>query len=118
ELLGVDQAADAVVVDGHQRFPASCSRYSANRARAAATRSGRNSVGHGPGDGLCCESTAFATVTLCTSVGPSAMPITGATSHIAERGISFEQPSAPWTCSARRTTSCRTSAIETLTAAM
>src|SRR5262249_54720574 len=65
ELRVIDQPGGPIV--GAHWLPASCSRYSANRARAAATRSGRNSVGQRPGDGLCWESTAFATVTLCTS---------------------------------------------------
>ena len=61
---------------------------------------------------------SLATLILCTSVGPSAMPITGTAIHMLMSGISFEQPSAPWMCSARRTTSCSTSAVCTLTAAI
>jgi hypothetical protein len=46
------------------------------------------------------------------------MPITGTVSHIPASGISFEQPSAPWMWSAQRTTSCSTSTVWILTAAM
>ena len=40
----------------------------------------------------CC----FATVTLCTSVGPSAMPMTIEAIRFPTNGISFETPSEPW----------------------
>ena len=40
------------------------------------------------------NSTAFATVILWTSVGPSAIAMMGTTFHSPSSGISFEQPSA------------------------
>ena len=57
-------------------------------------------------------------MTLCTSVGPSAMPITLAPRIIWWNGISLLAPSAPWTCSARWAMSCSTPGITTLTVAM
>ena len=53
-------------------------------------------------------STWRAMVILCTSVGPSAMPITGIIDHMPMSGISFDVPSEPWMCSARYTMSCST----------
>ncbi len=63
-------------------------------------------------------STDRAIVTLCTSVGPSAMPMTGAIVHMPMSGISFDVPSEPCRCSAVYTTSCSTFGVSTFTTAI
>ena len=67
----------------------------ANFARASARRSGRCAGGNSPSYGWYRFSTCRAIVTLCTSVGPSAMPMIGAANHMPANGISFDTPSAP-----------------------
>ena len=67
----------------------------------------RREMGGGPQPvgRLVLRSTWRATVTLCTSVGPSASPMTSAPIIMRPNGISFDTPSAPWSCIARCTTS-------------
>ena len=60
--------------------------------RAAAIFFGRCSVGHRSSDGLYRFRICRATVTLCTSVGPSTSAITGADIHMPPSGSSFDTP--------------------------
>ena len=57
-------------------------------------------------------------MTLCTSVGPSASPITAAPWTMPMKGISLVVPSAPWICMARQAMSCSTVGMTTLAVAM
>ena len=59
-----------------------------------------------------------ASVTLWTSVAPSARPMWNDSRTIAPNGISSETPSEPWTCSARDATSWSTWGIAAFTAEM
>ena len=52
-------------------------------------------LGKSPSVALWSRSTWRATVILCTSVGPSAMPITAAPISMAANGISFDTPNDP-----------------------
>src|SRR5262249_13993722 len=72
----VEPAGQTVDVD--HRFPTSRSSRCAYWALAASIFPGIHSVGHIPSVPLCSWSTWRATVTLCTSVGPSASPSTAA----------------------------------------
>ena len=63
-------------------------------------------------------STLRATVALCTSSTPSAMPIVGAPAYMACSGVRLVVPSEPRMCSALNDTSRSTLAIVYFTAAM
>ena len=61
---------------------------------------------------------ALAIVTLCTSVGPSAIPSVTAAVSLREKGISFDTPSAPWRCIARSTAAWYIFGVATFTPAI
>src|SRR5262249_39403714 len=103
---------------GAHRLAASWARDPAYLARAAARFFGRRALGPTASGGFLPRGRFRATVTLCTSVGPSARPRTLAPSIIWWNGISLLTPSAPCTCSARCAMSCSTPGISTLMAAM
>ena len=71
-----------------------------------------------PSAGRWSRRTWRATVTLWTSVGPSARPMTPAPWIIPKNGISLVVPRAPCTCIARQAMSCSTVGMTTLAVAM
>lgn len=101
-----------------QNSAIACSRRWASQASACARRVGMCCDGKSVVTGWYSRSVRRATVILCSSVAPSAMPSDSAASIILTNGISSETPSAPCRCMARCTTSCSTWGIATLTAAM
>jgi hypothetical protein len=113
----IDQPLDAIrVVAGHQRFPASWSRYSRESRAGGGDAVGQEFGRPQAGRGLVLRQHRLRDRDFVHLRRPVGDAHHGAVNQRPMSGISFEQPSAPWTCSERRTTSCRTSVIATFTA--